>query len=98
MVGLLMTIVMYMYALVGFAFLRNIFHDNKLFCDTLAECFATIIREGLLYGLTEVSYHRLLSLVHRDSRMLGTTRESVSQQFEKMRNNGEAAEGYILFI
>ncbi len=54
-VAILGLIIIYIYALIGFAFLRDVFHDNALFCTSMWECFCTMIREGLLYGLTEVS-------------------------------------------
>ena len=48
-------IVIYIYALIGFAFFRASFDtDESRFCRTLAECFVTVLRYGAVGELTEV--------------------------------------------
>ena len=48
-------IVIYIYALIGFAFFRASFDtDESRFCSTLAECFVTVLRYGAVGELTEV--------------------------------------------
>ena len=49
-------IVIYIYALIGFAFFRASFDtDESRFCSTLAECFVTVLRYGAVGELTEVA-------------------------------------------
>ena len=49
-------IILFIYAVVSFAFLSEAFRaqnnsDGDLFCDTLYECFVSTIRYGLLENL-----------------------------------------------
>ena len=47
-------VVLYIYAVISFAFLHesvNDLGDNKLYCDTLGQCFITVIRWGLIGNL-----------------------------------------------
>ncbi len=54
-VAILGLIVLYIYALVAFAFFRASFDpDNLLYCHTLYECVVTIIRFGLVGDIDEV--------------------------------------------
>ncbi|XP_070537450.1 LOW QUALITY PROTEIN: inositol 1,4,5-trisphosphate-gated calcium channel ITPR3-like [Ptychodera flava] len=47
-------IIIYIYTVIGFAFLRSHFdNDNGLYCDTMFQCFVTCIRFGLIDGLQE---------------------------------------------
>ena len=55
-VAILGVIVLFIYAVVSFAFLHESFqaennNDGDLFCSTLYECFASTIRYGLLDNL-----------------------------------------------
>ena len=52
----------YVYALLGFLFLRNIYTGNDLYCRTLWECFISTIRNGLMFGMADVRLRSLLSL------------------------------------
>ena len=71
-VGLLGLAVFLIYAVVSFAFLHNFFNpydmDYNLFCNTLIQCYVTVIREGLLNTLGAVSRlfnnHVMLALSH----------------------------------
>ena len=55
-------IVIYIYALIGFAFFRASFDtDESRFCSTLAECFVTVLRYGAVGELTEVMSIRVCS-------------------------------------
>ena len=48
--------VLYIYALVAFAFFPMIFHpETGMFCGTFYECMVTSIRRGLIDGLYNVS-------------------------------------------
>lgn len=52
-VGLLILTILFIYAIVSFAFMYNFFNpEDNLFCETTWECYVTVIREGLLnnYG------------------------------------------------
>src|SRR4051812_3930937 len=49
-------IFLYIYALLGFLFLRNIYTGNNLYCGSLWECFVSTIRNGLMLGMADVSY------------------------------------------
>ena len=58
-VAALGVVVLYIYAVVSFAFLHEAFQapnndDATLFCSTLYECFASTIRYGLLENLGKV--------------------------------------------
>ena len=54
-VAIMGVIVIYIYALIGFAFFRASFDtDESRFCRTLAECFVTVLRYGAVGELTEV--------------------------------------------
>ena len=49
--------IIFMYAVISFAFLHGYFDaEDGLFCETLAQCFATVMREGLLDTLGTVSF------------------------------------------
>ena len=55
-------VVLYIYAVVSFAFLHEAFEapDNEnadLFCHTLYECFASTIRYGLIDSIGDVNSH-----------------------------------------
>ena len=50
-VGLLILILIYIYSLVAFAFMREYFnHEEGKFCDNMWQCFVTSVRAGLLSG------------------------------------------------
>ena len=51
----------YVYALLGFLFLRSVFLGNDLYCRTLLECFISTIRHGLMFGMADVRSLTLLS-------------------------------------
>ena len=71
-VGLLGLAILLIYAVLSFAFLHNFFNpydmDYNLFCNTLIQCYVTIIREGLLNTLGAVSRlfssHVMFALSH----------------------------------
>ena len=59
-VGLLVLAVLLMYAVISFVFLHNFYDRNAdLYCNTLLECYITVIRVGLLDTLGAVSRHIL---------------------------------------
>ena len=61
-VAIMGVIVIYIYALIGFAFFRASFDtDESRFCSTLAECFVTVLRYGAVGELTEVMSIRVCS-------------------------------------
>lgn len=46
-----MLIIIYIYAVISFAFLRRSFDRNEgLFCESLGQCFITSLKFGLLSG------------------------------------------------
>ena len=48
-------IVIYIYALIAFAFFRPLFNpDDELYCATLAECTVSLLRYGGAAQLTDV--------------------------------------------
>ena len=47
-------IIFYIYAITGFLFLRNIFLGNQLYCHNMFECFVSTIRNGLMFGFSDV--------------------------------------------
>ncbi|XP_062518427.1 inositol 1,4,5-trisphosphate receptor type 1-like isoform X2 [Corticium candelabrum] len=50
-VAALMVIIIYVYTVISFAFLRESFHrDEGLFCENLGQCFVTSLKFGLLSG------------------------------------------------
>ena len=50
-VALLILILIYIYSLVAFAFMREYFnHEEGKFCDNMWQCFVTSVRTGLLSG------------------------------------------------
>ena len=50
------TIVLFIYAVVSFAWLHGYFDPSDgLFCDTLAQCMYSVLRVGLLDTLGSVS-------------------------------------------
>jgi inositol 1,4,5-triphosphate receptor type 1 len=50
-VAALMIVIIYVYAIVSFAFLRRSFdRDEGLFCENLGQCFVTALKFGLLSG------------------------------------------------
>ena len=56
-VSLLGTVVLFIYAVLSFAFLYDRFYqtdDDSLYCDTLLQCFVTVVRYGLLDNLGQV--------------------------------------------
>ena len=56
-VAVLGGIILYIYAVISFAFLHESFHDkgeNPLYCNTLGHCFITVIRWGLIDNLGQV--------------------------------------------
>ena len=56
-IGLLTLAILFIYAVFSFAFMRNFFDtaDSNLFCQTLWQCYVTVIREGLLNSFGGVS-------------------------------------------
>ena len=49
--------IIFIYAVISFAFFHGYFDArDDLFCETLAQCFVTLIREGLLGTLGSVSF------------------------------------------
>ena len=59
-VALLVLAVLFMYAVFSFVFLHNFYDRNAdLYCNTLLECYITVIRVGLLDTLGAVSKHIL---------------------------------------
>ena len=56
-VSLLGAIVLFIYAVLSFAFLYDRFYHSgnvSLYCDTLLQCFVTVVRFGLLDNLGQV--------------------------------------------
>ena len=50
-VGILGVVILYIYALAGFAYLRDCFNpgdEDGVHCATLTQCFVTVIRYGLI--------------------------------------------------
>ena len=48
-------IIIYLYGLIGFAFLRPLFDpEDELYCHTLAQCVVTVLRYGVVGGISEV--------------------------------------------
>ena len=48
-------IVIYIYALIGFAFYRELFDTTEgLYCTTVYECTMTFIHRGFIKGIIEV--------------------------------------------
>jgi len=48
-VGVLGVVILYIYSLIGFAFLRDVFNPNShVFCASLTQCFVSVIRYGLI--------------------------------------------------
>ena len=49
-IGLLTLAILLIYAVFSFAFMRKFFDtaDSNLFCQTLWQCYVTVIREGFL--------------------------------------------------
>lgn len=59
LVALLGAIVMVIYSVFSFVFLREFFYvssDSYLYCDTVGECFFTVLKYGLLDNIGIVSY------------------------------------------
>ncbi len=55
-VGIMGLIVIYIYALIGFAFFRASFDpEDQKYCQTLYQCFVTLIRYGAVGELADVS-------------------------------------------
>ena len=55
-------IILYVYAVISFIFLHTSFEvtpEMPLFCDSLLQCFVSVIRYGLLDNLGLVSTHKL---------------------------------------
>ena len=49
-------IIVYIYALFGFAFYRELFNaEEGLYCTTLYECSVTMLHRGFIRGMQEVS-------------------------------------------
>lgn len=47
-------VVLYIYAVISFAFLHESFNtkgDDPLYCDSLGECFISVVRWGLIDNL-----------------------------------------------
>ena len=54
-------IIIYIYALFGFAFYRELFDaQTGLYCTTLYECSVTMLHRGFILGILEVSTYNLL--------------------------------------
>lgn len=54
-VGILGLIMIYLFALVGFAFFRNMFDkDEEMYCTTLLECSLAVFRYGLIGNYDDV--------------------------------------------
>ena len=54
MVLILGLVVLFFFAVLSFAFLHNNFYqtdDGDLYCDTLLQCFVSVIRFGLIDNL-----------------------------------------------
>ena len=52
-------IVIYLYALIAFAFMRASFDvENEMYCNTLLQCFVTVLRYGVIGDITDVCLHR----------------------------------------
>jgi len=48
-VGILGLVILYIYALAGFAYLRDVFDpNNQVYCASLSQCFMSVIRYGLI--------------------------------------------------
>ena len=56
-IGLLTLAILFIYAVFSFALMRNFFDPgySNLFCDSLWQCYVTVIREGLLNSFGGVS-------------------------------------------
>jgi len=66
-VGILGIIILYIYALAGFAFLRDCFNpesNDGVHCATLTQCFISVIRYGLIGDYDDES-SATSRLVHR---------------------------------
>jgi len=65
-VGILGVVILYIYSLAGFAFLRDIFDPgNEVYCATLPECFMSVIRYGLIGDYDEeVSIQRIYEILN----------------------------------
>ena len=60
-VGLLGLAVLFVYAVFSFVFLHNFYdHNADLYCNTLLECYITVIRVGLLDTLGAVSNYNYI--------------------------------------
>lgn len=44
-------VVLYIYAVISFAFLHESFNTQDLYCDSLGECFISVVRFGLIDNL-----------------------------------------------
>ena len=48
-VAILGVVIIYIYSLAGFAFLRDVFNPaNHAYCASLTQCFVTVVRYGLI--------------------------------------------------
>ena len=71
-VAVLGLVVLYIYAVVSFAFIHESFlapdnDDATLFCSTLYECFASTIRYGLIDNLgLVIQFHYYCALVYNN--------------------------------
>ena len=62
-VAIMGVILIYIYALIGFAFFRASFDTGESrFCNSLAECFMTVLRYGAVGELTDVGLNFLLRI------------------------------------
>lgn len=55
-VAILGLVIIYMFGLIAFIFIRDVYQGNLHFCESLYKCTLSTIREGLLYKLTVGSY------------------------------------------
>ena len=66
-VGALGLVILYIYSVGTFAFLRNEFHepdgDNVRFCQSLFQCYISVIEYGLLDTLGSVSGVLIILLI-----------------------------------
>lgn len=62
-VAILGLIVIYIYALIGFAALRAFFAPGEyLYCSTLWQCTVTVIRYGLIGDMFDVSFQNSVKM------------------------------------
>ncbi len=56
-VGIMGLIIIYLYGLIGFAFMRSMFKkEEQMFCSSLLECTVTVFRYGIIGDIDGVRY------------------------------------------